>query len=194
MKTIRFILIQIIALFALTMPCFCQSKGEIVAKNGIYAVIELNQDDDFPITMNMFFSDGDTIHISMDNIKSKIKSILKDGEFISVTGESNTLHAFVDVFGCTPTQSDEAKRKLNVDLGQAELEDKFELKGINNFDVVIKYTKMQALCLKTTKKNIGGTPVNSYGIPLKFIPKEYLILLAVINTDKPDEINVQVVD
>ena len=54
MKTIRFILIQIIALFALTMPCFCQSKGEIVAKNGIYAVIELNQDDDFPITMNMF--------------------------------------------------------------------------------------------------------------------------------------------
>ena len=194
MRAIRFILIQIIALFGVTMTCFGQSKNEIVAKNGIYAEIELNQVDGVPITMNMFFSDGDTIHISMDNVKSKIKSILKDGEFISMIGESNTLQAFVDVFGCTPSQSDEAKRKLNVDLGQAELEDKFEFKGINNFDVVIKYTKMQAFCLKTTKKNIGGTPVNSYGIPLKFVPKEYLILLAVINTEKPDKINVKVVD
>ena len=195
MKILRFILIQIISVFAITAPCFGQSKGEIVAKNGIYAEIELNPKRHGPITMTMFFSSEDTIHIPMDNIENTIKSVMRNGDFVSV-GMSDISQAVIDIFDCTQQQGDGAFIMLKEDLDWAYKMKEFMKKKIKGHSgkLQIRYTQMQAFFLKTSYEKFGGDHVSSNGIPLEYIPNEYLILLSIINTDRPDEINIEVLN
>lgn len=195
MKVFRFILIQIIALLAAASPCFGKSKGEIVAKNGIYAEIELNPKSDRPIKMTMLFSLDDTVHISMDNIETTIKSVLRNGDFVSF-GMSDTSQAVIDIFDCTQQQGNGAIIKLKEDLDWADEMKEFMKKKIKGHSgkLQIRYTQMQAFFLKTSYEKFGGDPVSSNGIPLEYVTDEYLILLSIVNTDRPDEINIEVLN
>ncbi len=125
MKTIRLIAMQITLLLVATNTCFGQSKGEIVAKNGIYAIIKIIPKDNWPIIMDMFFSECDTIHISMDNLDETIESILKGGEFVSI-GMTDTVRAVVDIFNCSQQQGFDVDVELSGDLNRAKKKRKMD--------------------------------------------------------------------
>ena len=188
MKTIKFILIQIFALFAVTMTCFGQSKGEIVAKNGIYAMVDIIPEDNWMMRSFMFFPEDDTIHISMDNIDSTIKSILNEGMLV-VTAPYQTI---VDVFDCTIQQGCDANINTNIKLADSDNKEKKKWVIGDKYQVAIDYIRMQAFFFKTTKEEFGD-PVNSIGIPPEYAPEEFLVLLGIVNLEKPDEINTEVV-
>lgn len=189
-KPIKFILILIALVLEINI-CFGQNKGEIVAKNGIYAMIDISRKENWPISLLMFFSEDDTVSISMDNIDSTIKSLLKEGEYVSL-GLSGTRNAIIDMFDCTQQQALDAERKLNDDLDMT----KFERKLINadSYGLEISYAKMQAFFYKVNKNIFDNDPVTSEGIPLEDVSEKYLILIAIVNMEKADNLNIEILN
>ena len=190
MKYIKFILILIISLFVGITSCFGQSKGEIVAKNGIYAMVDINPKDNWMMRSFMFVQEGDTIHISMDNIDSTIRSILKDGELVA----PSPMKTLVKVFNCTLQQGYDSFFNMNAELSNNEKKEKKKWIIGDMYQVSIDYIQIQAFFLKTTKEEYGGDPVNSISIPPQYAPDEFLVLLGIVNLDEPDEINIEIVN
>ena len=186
MKVYRCTIITVL-LFLSVNFCYGKNIGEIVAKNGIYAMIDIYPKDNWPISMIMFFEEADTIRISREGIDEAIKSIVKEGEYVSL-GLSDTRHAIADLFNCTPQQALDANRKLNDDLDMTKFGR--ELIKVGSFEIGIRYARLQAFFLRTTMGKFNSDPVTSEGIPLDEVPKNYLVLLSIANIEKPDKINI----